>query len=480
MASGLGATVKIARRMQISAEGVTELQVDDDPLIECPRNVKDKPPIQGRRPPNVTVNAISHPLPYIHKRRLSKKDRRQLKREREQWLERYSAQSSISGTGTCSSVDSGSLLTEPSDAVSLGDSGAISMTPPADEIPGLSHSPSPPSSTADSQYSMVQHTTMAHTMNTDGRYTVCSSSSTISRGSLSARSRGKRTPDKPVPIEISEAEQAQHALRRHIRKEWKKEKQHKKQLERARHLSHSHGTRCVKSHHHASRPCATTLQDRYLDGLARLFGDLVVNETGQALAGKEQITPKEPSVVNIASLRDQFAEEGIVSAKERGQARTGLASISPLQKTPESSIVASANTFVAKPANSDHPRQTASARRPMPALPKSPTSGDRYAVECLIRMPESITSTECTDEDEPSLQTSKTSVQVTTTLSSRDAGKNLAKDGVEGANKVVLSRIHVETQKPDRKKADRPVRDRNQLQTFIDFETVWDELEMDL
>lgn len=246
MADGLGAKVKIVRRMQVSAEGLKELPIDHVPPIQRPRSVKEKPPIQHQlisiKMPDAGM-PLAHPPAYINKRRLTKKDRRTLKREREQWLDSQKLQAINALANAVTSSTADDEKGSPTSSIALpqpwtwtSTPSYTSTTPPANEIPGLSHSPSPPSSTASSQRHNTQASTASkHMTEEDPAQSLLSPLAVSMHAGGSASTGGSRTPDKPLPIEFSETQQAQYALRRHIRKEWKREKQHQKQLERSRH-----------------------------------------------------------------------------------------------------------------------------------------------------------------------------------------------------------------------------------------------------
>lgn len=465
--------------MQVSAEGIKELPLDDAPSIAWPSSVKEEPPI-AIQPISVAQDQMVTKIPnvppvqapyFINKRRLTKKDRRQVKREKEIWLRNCEKQQSLaveSGqsefdiNGSCIDDIEGDVHPDVWVTTCTSSTTYISVTPPADEIPQLSHSPSPPSSTSGSQHCSIQNTYSVSTID-QGNYT-CTAG--ISPLTASASDAALARAPSPMAIEITEAEEAQYALRRHLRKQWKKEKQHAKQLERSRQAISAHPSRRRRNSN------ATSLaNERYLDGLVVLFDNVILaSETVEEaiIASQKEVTQRVPE-------QKKHTSDG---ASHRGRHRRRGPAFSPTS-TPLSGTLtpAIAMKIAAPPASStDSSRRNTwnPKRHPAPVF-KSAAGAPRYAVECIIKMPSACVSrVESDDEAELALfgaddLEDETPVQPHNAIPMATASRN--PNGREAAAAY----------KPEKDgKAGRPGRERTRLQSFIDFETVWDELEMDL
>lgn len=482
MADGLGATVRIARRMRVSAEGIEELPVDEASSIQCPPVYKDKPPTRSYPSSHLSQRTEPSGQPpsspsftnHANRKRIHKKDRRQIKREREIWLKSCAKQCPIS-------VDSEELT---SGAVGLDDGSGttiyLAATPPVDDLPGLSHSPSPPSSTGSihPDASACTRLSVAERVQ-DSNLHIRNSYGTVEMSqSASFGSNRSRSSDKPIPIEISAEEQAHHALRRHLRKEWKREKQKQKQLERARHMAHAHGSRQRRTRN--GLPVYSVIpQDRYLEGLAALFGDVSLEETDidDALLMDTVIEPEKPRCRSKED-HDTNKEASSTSRKRRGAAFSPTSTPLSGTLTPATAVnlvaplaaVAQSAEIAISPA-----RLAAAARRTKPTLAKTATEEGRYAVECVISMPvdpsceSSADEAGCSFERDSGIPAVGVEVSVETSKAlNHGVGSNMTTVSAPRATPV------------ESQKATRAKREQKPLQSFIDFETVWDELEMDL
>lgn len=479
MADGLGASVKVVRRMQVSAEGIKELPLDDAPSIAWPSSVKEEPPIAAQSIPqaqneiSIRIPEVPSPAPpyYIHKRRLTKKDRRQVKREKEIWLRTGEKQQLLAAgpdqddlglIGSCVDDNEGDRHPDMSSTTSSSSVAYVSVTPPVDEIPQLSHSPSPPSSTSGSQHCSIQHTYSVSTID-QGNYTYTAGISSLTTPASDAPVA--RAPS-PMAIEITEAEEAQYALRRHLRKQWKKEKQHAKQLERSRQAMSAHPSRRRRNSNAVS-----LANERYLDGLVVLFDNAILaSETAEEAITASQIG----SAQHIPEQKKHTSNGGSHRGRHRRRGPAFSPTSTPLSGTLTPAI---AMKIAAPPASSTDPslRNTWNAKRHPAPVSKSAAGAPRYAVECIIMMPSACVSRiESDDEAELALfgaddLEDETPVQPQNAIPMVTAVRN--SNGTETA-------AAYKTEKD--RKASRPGRERTRLQSFIDFETVWDELEMDL
>lgn len=474
MADGLGARVKVARRIQISGDGVKEIPLDQEPPIAWSASVKEEPPIpqpSASRTGEVPVQAAK-PNAHTGRRRLTRKDRRQARRDKEQWLRDTSkaGQAGDDDAFGLSVLDGVDILDQDSSTTSsISTPAYIAVTPPADEIPQLSHSPSPPSSTSGSHsvyYENSRITTIASSGHSASHITtssiiVPSSPLPCRRSILHTEKAGKA-----AFTDIIEAEQADHALRRHLRKQWKKERQHQKQVERARHLANSHHTR--RSRTHNGVPVYTYVSnDTCLEGLAALFGDITLDADD---AGNLDDNDKTTDLQKHGDSRSNKDEASWKWKRRRSRGPAFSPTSTPLSGTltPSMAInIASPLTSVGVAAATGAPK----LRVPPFSVSKSAAGAQRYAIECVIQMSSHAPEPAGSDEEGELAFFGGSDGYVEEDDDTRCVAQALATATVSvgGTARACSS-----------KQPSRPASQRGQLQTFIDFETVWDELEMDL
>ncbi|KAK9896665.1 hypothetical protein P389DRAFT_211373 [Cystobasidium minutum MCA 4210] len=492
MADGLGASVQVVRRMEVSGEGVKELPLDDAPSIPWPRSIKEEPPIPPQSTATVPPDPKSEPdlptasmLPpyFIHKRRLTKKDRRQAKRDRDLWLQACEKQQQASlnthaevedDIGFLTFEDDDGKVTEQassSTASSTSTPAYISVTPPVDEIPQLSHSPSPPSSTSGSQHCAIQRNTFTKVEMVDHTHTSITTSSCTKL--VCDPLSSTVMPSRSIQLEYSEAEQAQYALRRHLRKQWKREKQHAKQMERARQMAGS-----LSSRHHSSphgMHYNFSMNDKYLDGLVVLFDNAVLTaETADEIASRTALADSHA----VSERREAKSEPSKHRRRHRRRGPAFSPTSTPLSGNlpPATAIeIASAPADVTRTCKPP-PRNWNSRRHP-PPVAKSPNGPPRYAMECIIKMPSASASrVDSEDDNEAELALFGSEDFENDNVTEVEAPVSLAFPSRPAESKPLAS-LKIEKRA---RKASRPGSERTRLQSFIDFETVWDELEMDL
>lgn len=274
MADGLGAVVRIVREVEVAPSKQQETTKGEaPPALSIP-----EPSQSSEQHPALVAASIAANLPLpvkqidpamlnVARRGPSKKMQRAMRREADFSLRYGSSAETAAPSGfpaaeeVLDEDEQGFLLGSGDDESGDGDGDAVlsgvegGPSASTDDVPALSHSPSPPRS--------ISIVTATHSgAPSPRRFSSGAQSTSGSQVQESSTSDGDQAPCQSPPENAVEDEAAR--IRRHLRKQWKKERTRQKQYE-------ARAAREAAAMEAQGRFYKASVEDRFMDGLICLF-----------------------------------------------------------------------------------------------------------------------------------------------------------------------------------------------------------------